>query len=55
MEIKGIVKKKFPLKSGKNNKNLGNKIGILNYATGKGCEQYEKGIRSVKTLFDGIV
>ena len=54
MEIKGIVKKKFPLKSGKN-KNLGNKIGILNYATGRERERYDKEIRSVKFLFDGIV
>jgi len=54
MKTKGIVKKKFPLKLGKN-KNFGNKIGIFNYATGKGRKQYEKEIRSVKSLFDGIV
>ena len=54
MKTKGIVKKKFPLKLGKN-KNLGNKIGILNYATGRERGQYEKEILSVKFLFDGIV
>ena len=55
MEIKGIVKKKFPLKSGRFNRKFVGKTEFLNHATAKEREQYEKEIRAVKSMFDGII
>ena len=55
MESKGVLKKKYPLRVGKLNGKPVNKAVILNYATEKEREQYEREIRSAKSVFDGIV
>ena len=55
MKIKTVLKKKYPLSTGKLNKKPANRFVILKYATEREREQYEKEIRSAKSLFDGIV
>jgi len=55
MKIKGILKKKYPPNAGSLNKKLANRLVILKYATEREREQYEKEIRSSKSIFDGIV
>ena len=55
MKIKTVLKKKYPLSTGRLNKKPANRLVIMKYATEKEREQYEKEIRSVKSIFDGIV
>lgn len=55
MKIKGVLKKKYPPNAGRLNKKPANRLVILKFATEKEREQYEKEIRSAKSLFDGIV
>ena len=55
MKIKGVLKKKYPPNAGSLNKKPANRIVMLKYATEREREQYEKEIRSVKSVFDGIV
>ena len=55
MKIKGVLKKKYPPNAGSLNKKPANRLVILEYATEKEREQYEREIRSVKSVFDGIV
>ena len=55
MKIKTVLKKKYPLSTGRLNKKPANRLVIVKYATEKEREQYEKEIRSVKSIFDGIV
>lgn len=55
MKIKTVLKKKYPLSTGRLNKKPANRIVILKFATEKEREHYEKEIRSAKSLFDGIV
>lgn len=55
MKIKGVLKKKYPPNAGSLNKEPANRLVILKSATEKEREQYEKEIRSVKSIFDGII
>lgn len=55
MKIKGVLKKKYPPNAGSLNKKPANRLAIVKYATEKEREQYEKEIRSVKSIFDGII
>ena len=55
MKIKGVLKKKYPPNAGSLNKKPANRLVIVKYATEKEREHYEKEIRSVKSIFDGIV
>lgn len=55
MKIKGVLKKKYPPNAGRLNKKPVNRLVILKSATKREREQYEKEIRSVKSIFDGIV
>ena len=55
MKIKVVLKKKYPLNAGRLNKKPTNGLVILKYATEREREHYEKEIRSVKSIFDGIV
>ena len=55
MKIKNVLKKKYPPNAGSLNKKPSKRIVIINYATEKEREQYEKEIRSAKSVFDGIV
>jgi hypothetical protein len=50
MKIKYVIKKKYPL--GKTPRKL---IRKIKYATAKEREQYENEIRSVRSIFDGII
>ncbi|MBO4780590.1 MAG: hypothetical protein J5497_08135 [Selenomonadaceae bacterium] len=55
MKIKGVLKKKYPPNVGRLNKKPANRLEILKYVKEKERDQYEKEIRSAKSLFDGIV
>ena len=55
MKIKTVLKKKYPLNAGRLNKKPANRLVIVKYATEREREKYEKEIRSVKSIFDGIV
>ena len=55
MKIKGVLKKKYPLNAGRLNKKPANRLVSVKYATEREREQYEKEIRSVKSIFDGII
>ena len=55
MKIKSVLKKKYPPNADSLNKKPANRIVIINYATEKEREQYEKEFRSAKSVFDGIV
>ena len=55
MKIKGVLKKKYPPNASSLNKKPAKRLVILKCATEKEGEQYEKEIRSVKSIFDGIV
>ena len=55
MKIKGVLKKKYPPNAGSLNKKPASRLAILKYATEREREQYEKEMRSVKSIFDGIV
>ena len=55
MKIKGVLKKKYPPNAVSLNKKPVNRIMVLKYATEREREQCEKEIRSVKSIFDGII
>ena len=55
MKIKGVLKKKYPPNASSLNKKPANRLVILKCAMEKEHENYEKEIRSEKSIFDGIV